>query len=81
MEQELEMKEEEVRIEDSINVGGKNKTPTFYTINEERAINKKSNEKHDEFPRLEKYKRQAVSVDPENFIEAMKEEIREHKTR
>jgi hypothetical protein len=74
------MEAEEVRrVEDSIGMEETDESPTFDIIHRKRTENRKRKDGHDELPRLEQYERQAISIDPGNFIEVMKEEIRQHK--
>jgi hypothetical protein len=71
--------EEEKRIEDTIETKEADKSPTFYLMHCKRTENRKYRDGKEELPRVEQYERQTISLDPENFIEVMKEKMRKYK--
>jgi hypothetical protein len=81
--QEPETKAEVIRrTEDPIGTKETDNSPVFDIKHHRRfnrTKNRNSGEEHRELPRLEQYERQTISIDPTNFIEVMKEEIRKHK--
>jgi hypothetical protein len=80
-EPEVEEEEEEERLEETIDTNEINRSPMFFARFTPREPKTKRATKSIKNPRglIKKYNRQTVFMDPENFVEVVKEEIREYR--